>query len=261
MTFLEYVCERKLGKPIGCSGGRTNWPCPSCNHKSFGTLPPREGCKDRFRCHRCGAWGDEFDLLKELHPAKDFVWRRTQLELMRQDYEREHPVMSEQTGLSFSGDRGDTKRIDYEQLSDRQLKELIADQEFSDAADRAVEALLESMNGPAKLPAPINESIAIAGLFRWSTEVLETCARFGLHPTALADRLRYEAWTRESDAEHRRECNDPDCDVPLCREARGLQPLTREDFEAERKERQAEQEARRERIKRALKPSRNGKTK
>jgi hypothetical protein len=63
-TFLEFVVRRYLGEPTGVSC--PCWPCPACSHptRSLTVNPPKDGCKDKFRCFRCLAWGDEFDIVK-----------------------------------------------------------------------------------------------------------------------------------------------------------------------------------------------------
>jgi hypothetical protein len=42
-----------------------------------------------------------------------------------------------------------------------------------------------------------------------------------------------EAWVRKTDALHLAECRDPDCDTVVCREARGLPPLTPKELVAQ----------------------------
>jgi hypothetical protein len=74
-TFLEYVCLQLLGPPArpGGSRGESFWPCPFCaDHGAhFHTLPRKPGKRDYWRCHRCGAWGDEVQLLKNLRALGD----------------------------------------------------------------------------------------------------------------------------------------------------------------------------------------------
>jgi len=62
MTFLEYVADRLMGPP---TDGRA-WRCPFCDsdHGSFSIRQPKRGYRIRYRCFRCGEWGDEYDLLK-----------------------------------------------------------------------------------------------------------------------------------------------------------------------------------------------------
>ncbi len=94
-TFLEYVAERLMGPPAFRSGGRSTWPCPfhsPDDHPSFCTLPPKNGCKDRYRCFSCGVWGDEFDLVKNFFDRENFGERRKRLAQWREDFKRDVPA-------------------------------------------------------------------------------------------------------------------------------------------------------------------------
>ena len=97
MTFLEFVCEELMGPPAHRSSGSSYWLCPihKESHPSFHTLPPMQGKKDRYKCFGCGAWGDEYDILKEFFPKENFTQRRERLNEMRRQYEQQHaPVYS-----------------------------------------------------------------------------------------------------------------------------------------------------------------------
>jgi len=111
MTLLEYVAERLMGPPTSRSGGRSTWLCPFHHdtRPSFCTLPPKAGCKDRYRCFGCGAWGDVFDLMKHFFDRENYGDRQARLHEWRQDYEREHP-------LSLSGG-GVGRQLDPDALS------------------------------------------------------------------------------------------------------------------------------------------------
>jgi hypothetical protein len=125
ITFLEYVAERLMGPPVSRSNGRATWPCPFHSpdeRPSFNTLPPKAGCKDRFRCWSCGAWGDEFDLVKNFFDRENFGERRERLDKWRQDFERDVPADDDpvhttpRTGRGQSRDaappRDDPSKID-----------------------------------------------------------------------------------------------------------------------------------------------------
>ena len=111
MTFLEYCCERLLGPPAsrGCDG-RSYWNCPFHNdtNPSFCTLPSKPEYKDRFQCFGCGAWGDEFDLMKRFFDNENFADRRARLDQWREDFRREHPA--EQAG-SYSPRTGSSRTM------------------------------------------------------------------------------------------------------------------------------------------------------
>ena len=103
MTLLEYVAERLMGPPVLRSYGRATWHCPFHNdeHPSFCTLPPKAGYKDRFRCFACGAWGDEYDLLRLFFDRENFDERRLRLDRWREDWKRE-----QQAGAAVISHRG-----------------------------------------------------------------------------------------------------------------------------------------------------------
>ena len=101
MTFLDYIAERLMGPPVSHSGGRSYWLCPFHNdtRPSFCTLH-KEGCKDRFRCYACGAWGDEYDLLK-LFFDKEIDRRKDRLDKSQEDYDREVPPEPETRASAY----------------------------------------------------------------------------------------------------------------------------------------------------------------
>src|SRR5437764_5152931 len=84
MTFLEFIVRRELGEP----NRNGKWLCPfhGESNPSFTLFPPKAGCKDRFKCWSCGAWGDEFDLLKELYPDEDYSARLLRMEQLGAQY-------------------------------------------------------------------------------------------------------------------------------------------------------------------------------
>jgi len=108
-SFLHYFTEQLFGAPVSRSNGRWTWHCPfhDDSHPSFCVLPPKEGCKDRFRCFGCGAWGDEFDLLKR-RGVQDYSERLRIIEALRTEYESE--VRAEASASHRGG--GVTKRDD-----------------------------------------------------------------------------------------------------------------------------------------------------
>lgn len=69
MTFLRFVCWEVLGPPIYGS-----WLCPYCDPlqmskwASLSVLPPKGSYAIKFRCHNCGRWGDEHDLMRLVYP-------------------------------------------------------------------------------------------------------------------------------------------------------------------------------------------------
>jgi hypothetical protein len=93
MTFLEYVCERLLGKPrrVGGSPGESYWTCPYCGRyaEAFHTFPSKPGLKDRWKCWKCDMRGDEADLMAHFYAGEDWPRRRVRLEEWREDFDRE----------------------------------------------------------------------------------------------------------------------------------------------------------------------------
>src|SRR5262245_29229125 len=77
MTFLNFVFHELLGPPAYGS----SWFCPWCNPNgdrftdgdetwaSLSVLPPRGSYPIKFKCHWCGVWGDEHDLIRKRYPG------------------------------------------------------------------------------------------------------------------------------------------------------------------------------------------------
>jgi hypothetical protein len=83
-TFLEFVWQRYLGPPA-CG---VCYRCPHCDHPtpSVTINPPKAGKAIKWRCHRCGTFGDEFDVLK-LFGIRDYNDRLTLVAKLRKEYE------------------------------------------------------------------------------------------------------------------------------------------------------------------------------
>jgi hypothetical protein len=127
-TFLEYVAERLMGPPLSQSGGRSTWPCPfhsPDDHPSFCTLPPKAGCKDRYRCFSCGVWGDEYDLVKNFFDCENFGERRKRLAKWREDFKRDVPAGD--SPVIPSGDRGATRQSTVARDDQRDVEAAFAD--------------------------------------------------------------------------------------------------------------------------------------
>src|SRR5438552_3419051 len=91
MTFLQFCCYQLLDDPRCCpwcdADGDAEW-------KSFSILPPKKRSNGswydiKFRCHRCGKFGDELDLAMKVYgvgveTAKVAVWNL--LEQYRREY-------------------------------------------------------------------------------------------------------------------------------------------------------------------------------
>lgn len=73
--LLKFVCQ-KYGFD----------ECPECGHELH-FLPVKAGCKDRWKCWRCDAFGDVFDVLAWAFPDQGFAWRQKHLAVLRAEYE------------------------------------------------------------------------------------------------------------------------------------------------------------------------------
>ena len=73
--------------------------------------------------------------------------------------------------------------------------------------------------------------------FELSLQLAERCKAAGI---TVEDVIQFEQslgdWVAESDQRHLDECDDPECDACVCRNARGLSPLTPEEIEQDRRE-------------------------
>ena len=236
MTFLEYVAERLMGPPV-CG---SCWRCPYCDspHASFSVRPPKPGYKVKFKCFRCGMWGDEYDLLKEFYPGEQYPRRRVRLDQWYRDWQREYqsePVVTTTRGRP--GSIACVNAYDHDPQED----------EFSPEADQAVVALMEYLADPPS-------DRALREMLRLVQEALTICGASGLHPVGFGARVGYEVWHRELEAEHLAECDDPDCDYICCRRARGwTEEEIDADIEAGKQEREEDKRQRMERARKAIK--------
>jgi hypothetical protein len=239
MTFLEYLCERLIGPPAKPGGreGETYWLCPfhDDSNPSFHTLPHKPEYKDRWLCFGCGNRGDEADLVKAFYPGEDWPRRRLRLDQWRQEFEaraeREQDAPPETTGPTCFSLRGSGKESTKgENPYGREPSE----DEFSPEADAALGELMDFLRRSS--PAVLRVRLLLA------QKALAICAKYRLHPLGFAGRCGAEVWFRDMEAQHLAECKDPECDVAVCRAARGLPPLTREEIEASKLKRVEERQ-------------------
>lgn len=241
MTLLEYVLARLAGPPRKING-TFYWLCPfhGDTNPSLTTLPHRAGYKDRFRCHACGAWGDEFDILRLYFPNEKYPQHRDRLDDFRLLYERSNQMPIAETAIPYLSP-GMT----------RDERDRILDEEFSPAADTAIERILAFLDEPAN-PQLANDRLADANSLRVIEYALRACHDAGLHPLALAGRCAGESWFRTVEQEHLDECDDPECDTIMCRAERGLPPLTKAELKADREAREQKRREIRARIKKSI---------
>src|SRR5690242_17437312 len=93
IIFLQFVAQKLLGEPTKRTEGGSRWwfRCPFHSpdrNPSFCTLPPKEGCKDWFKCWSCGKYGDEWDLLAQMFPADDYAYRKLRYRQLYAEFER-----------------------------------------------------------------------------------------------------------------------------------------------------------------------------
>lgn len=89
------------------------------------------------------------------------------------------------------------------------------EEEYSKEASQAVAELLEYMKEPPSVS-------AYCEALRFCGKVLEICAKYRLHPTAFSQRCRSIVSHHEFEQAHLAGCEDLECDMRICMEARGL---------------------------------------
>lgn len=188
-TFLEYVATRLMGE-ASCHhcDGSVSWLCPFCGERGgdsrgFRVLPHKPQYKDRYKCHRCGEFGDEKDLVE--HFNKDASPQQIQklLTTFAEDFDRDPPVSPRGRGSlrpsaeTIAAYGRDPQEDEYCPESDAALKELI-------------ETLDESS------PAVRQAAFEMAAL------ALRACGNHKLHPLGFAVRLEGEAMGLEGDIKY-----------------------------------------------------------
>jgi hypothetical protein len=187
-SFLEFVCRRLLGYP---SGGQ--FVCPFCAKQR---LVVRDTGK--FKCFGCDAWGDEIDLVKQVHGIR-YPTARQHVAEMRSEYE-ESPTAVPAAGMS-------SPRRDGGTLPPEQYK---------------VEACRERLLDAAGLP----DTPELLGELKYMREVFRLAEECGVTEVwAVIEILNLLVRVEE----HLAECRDPDCENACCRLRRGW---TQEDIDA-----------------------------
>jgi hypothetical protein len=203
MTFLVFVCERLMGKAY--SG--TCWRCPFCesNHGCFSVRPPKGDYPIKYKCFRCGEWGDEFDLIKHSHPDDDYRtnvkrWRR-----LLNEYEAAHPSDAAETVQISSRGTGPINEHTFAYIPDSP----IASAEYH----AAIESVLEQQNYQS------SDSRTTAKTLRLLYRVLMVCVENRLHPLGLAEWVEFCAVHEEHKADHLDEVGVTtlDCDILTCK--------------------------------------------
>jgi hypothetical protein len=99
-SFLWVVCHELLGPP---AVGQSCWYCPYCNDTaenpewaSFSVRPARRNPNTgrpypiKFKCHRCKAWGDEYDVIGLLYEGMSYQARQVEIARLQEYYRREY---------------------------------------------------------------------------------------------------------------------------------------------------------------------------
>jgi hypothetical protein len=174
--------------------------------------------KDYFKCHGCGMWGDEFQLLRDLRDIAglpgtegNYDTHRELLDHWREEYERltADSTSTEEENLSDGAAPSSPPLT----LSPRRAEDgLLADADWVgvdiDWADMREAERLELAGRVEEL----------------ESQVVECQSRLAeaKHRLALAKYSRaFLEFVRRTEEHHMSECDDPECDAVGCRRARG----------------------------------------
>jgi len=214
MVFLEFIAEKLLGP---------EQRCPHCNSDSFTIKAPDRAGKVRWKCYACDSWGDEYDLLKEVYPSKDYPWRRVRVALLQKQFKRETPA--DAVCLPRGMGRDTTERPRY-------------------------------WNDVSNVWADFREEIADDTAVQILVALRDRCQQ---RRVKMADVIDYWEgfgdWQVKSDLRHLRGCDDEDCEARVCRAGRGLEPLTPEEVEAGKLEQEEAERKHKERIRKRVRRS------
>ncbi len=192
--------EYILRKYLGPPVSNLTWYCPlhEGSRPRLEMRTPHESYKDRFKCHKCNWSGDECDIIRHFNRYANYP---EQLHILKQ-------LEKERIAMESSSPMGGTKRRtrqDDDQVS--------------------VETIWAHYRGEDG--------------FEFLPDIAAQCKAAGI---TVEDVVKYdrefEQWCDESDQQHLAQCEDAECDARVCRDARGLPPLTDKDFERERIERE-----------------------
>lgn len=209
------IFEFVLRKYIGPPRGKS-WSCPLHTDRTPSMTMQSSIASDKCRCkcYSCGFWGDVFDLLKIFHPMESFPERQLRLK----DLEKELTAIHG-TNASFSQGTPEARKAARVQVEAGVI--------WADIRDKPEFELLPS--------------------------VVDRCMAVGI---AVEDVVTYERsiqdWFNDSDQRHFRNCDDTDCDAEICRNARGLPPLTLDEIRRDRQEREQAMLEQRARVRHAL---------
>lgn len=202
--FLRYVAERLMGEPIYDSGGTLKYVCPVCDSpRAFAVLAHKPQYKDRFKCLRCGAWGDELDLLEIFEPEKTNAERLTTLREWRKEWKAGvKPVVDRPRNFLRGAGAVAVGEGSREEFGPE------ANAAYTDFAESLCEAFAMDRQG-------------IADLLDVGQLAVRIGMAYGVEPSTWAERLQAMSYWARQEAVHMAMCNDPECDYRCCRLKRG----------------------------------------
>ncbi len=175
--FLQFVARQLLGKPVSSSCGRLTYHCPfhqPDRSPSFCILPPKAGCKDRYRCFACGVFGDEYDLVRLFYPHDNYSQRCERVRQLQIEYNKT-------SGISLRGKQrgGEVMPTPVVQPTERVLED-----GFAFPVMQAEMEIAKYLEADDKLDA-----------FQFWTTALEICGR---HQVTIQDVADYCQRTRQA---------------------------------------------------------------
>jgi hypothetical protein len=188
MTFLEFVATKLMGpRP---------WLCPFHNerHSSFSIRPPKGDYPIKYKCFACGAWGDEFDLVRHFYPKDDYNRRLDRVRFLKLEYEATYGKPNERR-------LNDTKPATARFPSGDYKND-----------DRRWQAVNEAFD-------EVTQEVGHGKSFEDFIRIAQICERYGCDMKDFAKYCQeFFDWIDEGDRRHLTECDDLDCDFYVCRE-------------------------------------------
>ncbi|MCP4539189.1 MAG: hypothetical protein GY832_18790 [Chloroflexi bacterium] len=201
MIFLRYLAEELMGPPTFESAS-AQWPCPFCeSERGFHVLPHKPPHKDRFKCHACGAWGDEWDLLTHLYDQDNLVRRRKRVNQLKAKWKKGAQHSPPVARVAVRPAPADEDWV-TESLHDRGV-----------AARKQLEEWITEHYAVDKM--------GKAQLLEVAAQACRMVVLHGVHPSTLAEDVESYVGFEVREANHMAECDDPDCTWYCCRRARG----------------------------------------
>lgn len=202
----------------GMRGSGERWHCSlhKSGYPTIRLLPVSAGGKERWRCDKCGAWGDLHDLLRDKFPTEDFSERQDRIKRWKAEYEAE-VRLRQPFSLPFGMETQGEKVCRWVLLGiPHDEWEEIRSSRFGNSP-RQIE---QAMNGVVSQlrELELGESYALQLLKLMN----EQCRIHKVSPSDL-ETLWQEQWETSiemAEEHHASECDDVECCRPLCVEAR-----------------------------------------